>query len=160
MLTINKNRSLILQKLHHLMNNLLALSMPSIVDTTLLLRLPLIMRHLRQVPRIRVRSGRLNVVDVLNGGLLLSAHRLSRLVRVLPVGLLVLRVDRGVHIAIRDAVDILVANEVHPHLAVCCELALFTLGDCDSVADLLADQGWVDAFWDLVYGDVAPAATF
>lgn len=55
---------------------------------------------------------------------------------------------------------IAVANKIYPDLAVSDELAWLALADFDAILDLFADEGWVDASRDLVYGDVAATAAF
>lgn len=130
--------SLILQQLHHLMNNPVALRMPSIINTPLLHRLTLVLHNLRRTPRIRIRPGRLDITDILNGSLFLRAHRRLRLSSrhgLFGIGLLVL-LCRNVLLV---EGTIAVANQIHPDLAVSDELAGLALADFDAISNLFAD---------------------
>jgi hypothetical protein len=100
--------------------------MTSLIDTTLLHRLMLAMRSLGRTPRVRVRPGHLDILDILDGSMLFSAHRRiglssrNGLVGVCLLVVLLCTMGRDVLIVERA---IAVADEIHPDLAVSDELA-------------------------------------
>ena len=142
MLAGDDMRSLILQQLHDMMHDLITLRMTSLVDTTLLHGLTLAMRSLGSTPRIRVRSGHLDIFDILDGSMLFSAHRRiglrsrNGLVGVCLLVVLLCTMGRDVLVVERA---VAVANEIHPDLAVSDELARGALTNCDAISDLFAD---------------------
>lgn len=131
-------RSLILQQLHHLMNNPVTLRMTSIINTPLLHRLTLVLHNLRRTPRIRIRPGRLDITDILNGSLFLRAHRRLRLSgRHGLLGICLLILLCGDILIVEGTIAI--ANQIHPDLAVSDELARLALADFNTISNLLAD---------------------
>lgn len=134
--------SLILQQLHDMMHDPITLRMTSLIDTILLHWLTLAMRSLRRTPRIRVRPGHLDILDILDCSMFFSAHRRiglssrNRLVIVCLLVVLLCTLGRD-FLAVERAIT--VANEIHPDLAVSDELARRALANCDAISYLFAD---------------------